>query len=66
MIYWMAPRGHQVVQFFAREGITRAMDEVLVVGFLKFQPIDMDHWERSKHCKKERITIMDVLNMYVH
>ncbi len=27
MIYWMAPGGHQVVQFFAREGITRAMDE---------------------------------------
>lgn len=49
----MASGGHQVVQFFAREGIIRAMDEVLVVGFLKFQPIDMEHWEKSKNCKKE-------------
>jgi hypothetical protein len=41
------------------------MDEVLVAGFLKFQPIDIEHWERNMHRKKEWITIMDVLNMYV-
>jgi hypothetical protein len=34
----MTTGGHQVVQFLAKEGTTRGMDGVIVVGFLKSQP----------------------------